>query len=506
VRLRSAGRTLRTAPADFAGQWHPAIVPSPQPLASGHDRRQAITLLEVLMSMFVLTVGLLSVASLLPVGSFQAARALVDDRKAVLGQNAAREAKTRGVLRPDFWWYSNGMPYVTNAWWANPNNFTPPSAIGTLTDSFSKPIDARGSVKPPSESLPPVCIDPWMLNKARQYKYNQSMNGAGSIGYFAVGAGSDVTPRPDLSPLAMPRLTLLQSNAGFAALGNASLTGFLANDQGVVSGDDLAFALDQSNPDSPPALGFNGNGRPTTMGGNGTKRNFNGQFTWLATLVPVYGDGVTIVNRNLMQLSVVVFNQRVATSLPPNDLSKNAGATERAALAVFQGVPGKQYYMPKGGAGVGNDTMELVLTIPPGRTNPQASDLNVNIGEWIMLGTLITDYNAPGSVRPMFRWYRVVGASRTLPTSDPSTPPIVKTNYSSQYFRYITVAGPLWNLATVTTFPLNTTAANYNGNGTPISGRGQSGNVYQFVAYIYDGAVAVYERTVRLEGPSMWSN
>jgi hypothetical protein len=462
------------------------------------------------MSMFVLTVGLLSVASLLPVGSFQAARALVDDRKAVLGQNAAREAKTRGVLRPDFWWYSNGMPYVTNAWWANPNNFTPPAAIGTLTDSFSKPIDARGSVKSNPESLPPVCIDPWMLNKARQYKYNQLMNGAGSIGYFAVGAGSDATPRPDLSPLAMPRLTLLQSNAGFAALGTTSLTGFLANDQATISGDDLAFALDQSNPDTPPAFGFNGNGRPTTMGGNGTKRNYNGQFTWLATLVPVYGDGVTVVNRNLMQLSVVVFNQRVGGALPPNDLSRNPSATERAALAVFQGVPGKQYFIPKGGAGVGNDTMELQLRIPPGRANPQPSDLNVNVGEWIMLGTMINDYNSPPSgtplpTRPMFRWYRVVGARRPHPTdaNDPNN----NTCYPSPYTSEITVAGPQWNLATVVNTPLNiNSASNYNANGPPINGRGPKGFVYQFVAYIYDGAVAVYERTVRLEGPSMWSN
>ena len=46
------------------------------PLAPGPCRRSrhAITLLEVLMSMFVLAVGLLSVASLLPVGTFQATR------------------------------------------------------------------------------------------------------------------------------------------------------------------------------------------------------------------------------------------------------------------------------------------------------------------------------------------------------------------------------------------------------------------------------------------------
>ncbi len=63
--------------------------------------------------MFVLAVGLLSVASLLPVGTFQATRALLNDRGAVLGQNSAREMKTRGLLRPDWWWYTSGYPYVT---------------------------------------------------------------------------------------------------------------------------------------------------------------------------------------------------------------------------------------------------------------------------------------------------------------------------------------------------------------------------------------------------------
>ena len=47
--------------------------------------------------MFILTVGLLSIASLLPVGSFQVQKAGIDDRKSTIGQNAFREFRTRGM-------------------------------------------------------------------------------------------------------------------------------------------------------------------------------------------------------------------------------------------------------------------------------------------------------------------------------------------------------------------------------------------------------------------------
>ncbi len=147
---------------------------------------------------------------------------------------------------------------------------------------------------------------------------------------FASGGGN--------TALRMPRVTLIQATGAtrLAILSPSSPS--LANDQAFVSQDDLAYALDQSNPDTPPALGFNGNGLPTgfglTVNGNaatGTKRNYNGQFTWLATVVPLYGDAVQVVNRNLAMLSIVTFNQRVALPTAPP-----AGVTERAAVAVFK--------------------------------------------------------------------------------------------------------------------------------------------------------------------------
>jgi Tfp pilus assembly protein PilV len=499
LHVANVAGTLRVPFAD-PGHW---------PLASGpcRRRRHAITLLEVLMSMFVLAVGLLSVASLLPVGSFQAARALIDDRKAVLGQNAARDAKSRGVLRPDFWRYPNGTPFVTTSDPTWTNNGIP---VGTLTDGNAPTphaiTDPSSAVKPPT-AFPPLCVDPWMISAALKNNY------PANVSQFP----NAPTTR---APLQMQRVTLVQSSA--TTLTRAQLSSGNSNDQAFTSEDDLTFALDQANPDSPPAFGFNGSGLPTTMGGNGTKRLFNGQFTWLATLVPVYGDPTIVVNRNLMELSVVVFNQRVAGVIPPNVrvLSPSPPATERTAGAVFKPGGNKAQYFPggsppnSGAVGIGAAEIQLIDITGATNINDANNDLKVNVGEWIMLGTLITDWNMPLAnpanppsatnlpiPRPMFRWYRIVAASRVWDPNNANDASFIVTN-PKVYARDVTLAGPEWNLATVAgqSAQIGQTSA-----GQRLNARDGNLNL-QFMAFIFDGATAVYERTVRIEGPSMWSN
>lgn len=67
---------------------------------SSHDRR-GITLMEVLISMGILTVGLASVAALIPAGRSQAIKAAIYDRGSTLASNAAAELITRGFLRTE---------------------------------------------------------------------------------------------------------------------------------------------------------------------------------------------------------------------------------------------------------------------------------------------------------------------------------------------------------------------------------------------------------------------
>lgn len=63
--------------------------------------RHGITLLEVLIAMGILTVGLSSVAFLIPAGRSQAVKAAIYDRSATLAANAKADLITRGFLRTE---------------------------------------------------------------------------------------------------------------------------------------------------------------------------------------------------------------------------------------------------------------------------------------------------------------------------------------------------------------------------------------------------------------------
>lgn len=61
---------------------------------------RGITLMEVLIAMGILSVGLMSVAALIPAGKSQASKAIVLDRAAIFAANALADAATFGLLRP----------------------------------------------------------------------------------------------------------------------------------------------------------------------------------------------------------------------------------------------------------------------------------------------------------------------------------------------------------------------------------------------------------------------
>ena len=345
--------------------------------------------------------------------SFQAQRATLDDRKAMIGQSIAKDVKVRNFLRPDYWVYANSAPAVKAQ-----------NSIGLFVDGSGNNI-----------SLPPVAIDPLMI-ASMNASFSGSVN---TTGWFATNGGA----------LAMPRITLsnpfppsMSGNDGVGLLGPAAT-------QACMNQDDLVFSLAPNNGDQLPVGGYNN---------NLTKRLANGQFSWLATLVPAYGDTQTTYNKNMMIMSTVVFNQRRLQSAPANNPTLPTD-TERAATVQFAG------------GGYGGGDLVVTGTVPANASNNFPT---LAIGEWIMLGWMVNDQPSTTNAgtygpRPFFRWYRVVTA----------TP--VAVNRSS-WQRYVTVNGADVNLNSL----------------APVS------NV-QAYAFIYDGAVAVYERPVRLEGPSMWS-
>ncbi len=65
--------------------------------------RTGISLMEVLISIGIMAIGMVSIASLLPVGGLQVERANIEERKAELGLNAYREFQICGMGDPNKW-------------------------------------------------------------------------------------------------------------------------------------------------------------------------------------------------------------------------------------------------------------------------------------------------------------------------------------------------------------------------------------------------------------------
>src|SRR3954447_25537920 len=83
--------------------------------------RAGLSLTEVLISMGILTVGLLSVASIFPVGSFYMQKAEISDKASAIAQSVMNEIMARGMLNPRSWYVMVPSPSASGS--AAPNSF-----------------------------------------------------------------------------------------------------------------------------------------------------------------------------------------------------------------------------------------------------------------------------------------------------------------------------------------------------------------------------------------------
>jgi hypothetical protein len=178
--------------------------------ASRPTNRCGISLLEVLISMGILSVGLASVLALIPAGKSQARKAAIDDGRGNLGAAALADVINRGLLRPSIW---------------------------------------------SSPAAPAIVYDP----------------------LFAYVSGSATTFPSGLTPI---------------SLGNIAAA---AIDEVCRAQDDLVYTIPDDE-DSPAVPTFASTGR----------RQSQGYFSWLATLVPAE----TSANPQYWRLSIVEFHKR----------------------------------------------------------------------------------------------------------------------------------------------------------------------------------------------------
>ena len=203
---------------------------------ANHTQRRGITILEVLISIGILSVGLASVLALLPAGGSQARKAMVEDRRTSLGENALADCHARGFLNPVNW---------------------------------------------SGASAPPVMIDP--LGKA---------------------AGVQVVP------------------AGMTLVDVNGLTTSALTDYAFRGADDLVYTI-PDNEDLPPVPGIQGNARRLT----------EGNFSWLATIVPLSA-GSSAFHR----LTVVEFYRR-SFDTAPNSSSVQLTGSFSGSLGTISGNP-----------------------------------------------------------------------------------------------------------------------------------------------------------------------
>ncbi len=421
--------------------------------------RAGISLLEVLISTFVLAIGILSLAVLIPVGRLSIQQSIISDRAGTCGRAALRDIKTRGMLDPTQWY----MPVV------NPDVSVVPVPAALALSSFA--------IDPLFIAEHAVANDP---DNAfiQHFPYLRSGNTVGGLLSMRRVTWRGVLERqllPGDIPIWVPNWALA--------------------DRCFTWHDDLAFALPESADQRPNAML------------DGGMHQINGNYSWLVTVTPAASeDTLPAMARRLCSVSVVVFYKRDLTvaRLDPNtgpgepglqdpvDLLQNPRPSERRVTANILG----------GGLSGGSVKLSVRRSDDhdPSITTEQLGEyLDVKKGQWLMLcGSTVVPYTPQPTIpvwRGVFQWYRVVSVGEVFPEWYPSSAP----DPPDRMCRMVTLAGPDWDLSWCAKQIVSTTGSfvrffDLDGD-----------NVFQDAeAVLMDGVVDVYSTTVELDRSLTW--
>jgi hypothetical protein len=288
--------------------------------------RGGISLLEIMISIGVVGIGLIGVASLIPLAHYKASEGVREERKALFGKRAYREFFVQQFDHPGSW-LGNGQGSPYWVWHTGQNPY----------DIYN---GATGQV-----ILQTYCFDPhWVAARMSLAQPVLSRT------FPDDGPPDSLVPR--ITVLAYRPEILRESlilHGGTPAVASSRTAGFVSNpsfmslaraDQIFRLQDDLIIETSDDPNDFPRQtyLSESSGGYTAPLP---VKRLAHGGFSWMATLVPELNsvvspaDASTIIPylNNRYKLSIVVFNQRnlmgnfaeeVVAQVAPNSLMTGA--------------------------------------------------------------------------------------------------------------------------------------------------------------------------------------
>lgn len=492
----------------------------------GESRRAAgLTLLEVLIAIFVLSIGLLGVAALIPVGRRQIQIGSQFDRAAACGTAAMNELVVRDYLNPEMWMNHRGNswgppgtgaifptpPYTFQAAWLDEDEIARAPIPNNVIDEY------RGIDATPIALGNSVCIDPLFI--ARNFLDSGPFAGNHADGVSAFpfnlfygfpggsGAGHEIDLDGTMTTLPLPPRMQRVTVRAWSKESNPSGTPppLLRQDLTGIGGpilardtiaeriftwrDEIVFDL-PANTARRPVPKFVVAPPPTAGDPSPVLRPQSvAEYSWFATATPTRVtpfplDGQPISYR----VSIVVCFKRDLNWIVRGSIDQPPG--QRAAPKE------RMVYCELLGGGLGGGAARLWLPVRDmalnnNRNNPDRSDMpRVRPGQWIMLAAWkqrrpLGPLEPAGDRYAVFKWYKVASADAGL-TYDEASPP---TGLQGRWYQDVNLIGADWNeseyIELDSDFDPNTMTAAEGNYRYP-----SLGSTY---ATIVDGVVGVYE-------------
>jgi hypothetical protein len=446
----------------------------------------------VLISLGILTLGLLGVAAVFPVGGWYMQKATIADNGSAIAQAVMNDIITRGTVNPKAWYSmvpaslpgSAHAPLTADGKYVNP---LPPSTSATFTRPFLDSL-VETLAKEPSITDKRIgnafVIDPLYVSATVQ----RTSNANNPVAYAFPASAVRAFPRDswayynatqwepweaaNANERVWPiRRVTLQDAVRYGA---ANRGWFMSADMAshtFRSSDDLTVDF-PSRADRPARQNWNvsnmdldSNGLPDALA-----RQRTGDFSWIVCVVPTTRaarDGMASSPESYSyDVSVVVFYKRVLptelASIPPGQPGVSLAASyERAVSAkiLSTSLNGGELLL-----------QSLLLNGDPTKPvdgMPEDPFKNLKTGEWLMMCGPHPN-STLGEPRFVMKWYQVMSIDQQgLPKTQ----------------RAVTVRGPEWPWK-------------------PAANPGYSDGALSndLCAAIFRGAVAVHTKTIKLEG------